>query len=242
VNFALHAQAKDYQMTHESEFDRNPSLSDNYERAPRWFVPGYDASHAMAAVLLRDRIGEHGKILVVGAGGGVELSVFARECQGWMFTGVDPSVEMLRQAKVKLETVGASDRVSWVQGVVEDSPIGPFDAATAFLCLNFVPVDRRLATLREIHVRLTSGSPFLMINGCSDKNSTRFEDDLRLYTAFARRSGAPADMVQGAARMQRESLFYVLPEREVAVLKEAGFQDVHLFYAGLWVFGWIACA
>jgi hypothetical protein len=55
-------------MPQESDFDRNPALSDNYERAPRWFVPGYDASHAMAAVLLRDRIGERGHILVLGAG------------------------------------------------------------------------------------------------------------------------------------------------------------------------------
>jgi tRNA (cmo5U34)-methyltransferase len=77
-------------MAPETDFDRNPALSDNYERAPRWFIPGYDASHAMAAVLLRDRVSEHGQILVVGAGGGVELSVFARECQGWTFTGVDP--------------------------------------------------------------------------------------------------------------------------------------------------------
>jgi tRNA (cmo5U34)-methyltransferase len=229
-------------MTQENYFDRNPALSGNYERAPRWFVPGYDASHAMAAVLLRDRIGDHGRILVVGAGGGVELSVFARECQGWTFTGVDPSVEMLRQAKVKLETVGASDRVSWVQGVVENSPLGPFDAATAFLALNFVPDDGRLDTLREIHARLKLGAPFLMINGCSDKNSARFEDDLRVYGAFARRNGAPADVVQGAVQMQRESLSYVLPEREVALLAEAGFGDVRLFYVGLWVYGWIARA
>ena len=78
-------------MAHETDFDRRPALSDNYEQAPRWFIPGYDASHAMAAVLLRDRIGERGRILVVGAGGGVELSVFARECRGWTFTGVAPS-------------------------------------------------------------------------------------------------------------------------------------------------------
>ena len=61
-----------------------------------------------------------------------------------------------------------------------------------------------------------------MINGCSDKNSARFEDDLRIYAAFARRNGAPADVVQGAVRMQRESIFHVLPEREVALLAEAG--------------------
>lgn len=229
-------------MTEQFDFDRNPALTENYERGPRWFVPGYDASHAMAAVLLHDRIGEDGRILVVGAGGGVELSVFARECQGWTFTGVDPSGEMLRQAKVRLETIGASDRMSCVQGVVEDSPLGPFDAATAFLCLNFLPEDGRLATFREIHVRLNPGAPFLMIGGCSDKNSTRFEDDLRVYAAFARRNGAPADVVERAVRMQRESVYYGLPEREVALLAEAGFGDIRLFYAGLWVFGWIARA
>lgn len=42
--------------------------------------------------------------------------------------------------------------------------------------------------------------------------------------------------------MQCESLFYMLPEREVALLAEAGLGDVRLFYAGLWVYGGIACA
>jgi tRNA (cmo5U34)-methyltransferase len=135
-------------MPHETDFDRNRALSDNYEQRPRWFIPGYDASHAMAAVLLRDRIGDRGRILVVGAGGGVELAVFARECRGWTFTAVDPSAEMLRQAKVTLEAAGAANRVSWVQGGVENSPKAPFDAATAFLALHFVPDDgRRLSTL-----------------------------------------------------------------------------------------------
>ena len=81
-----------------------------------------------------------------------------------------------------------------------------------------------------------------MITGCSDKNSACFEDDLRVYAAFARRNGAPADVVEEALRMQRESLHYLLPEREVALLIEAGFGDVRLFYTGLWVFGWIARA
>ena len=230
-------------MAHETDFDRNPVLSENYEKAPRWFIPGYDASHAMAAVLLRDRIGERGRILVVGAGGGVELSVFARECAGWTFTGVDPSAEMLRQAKAKIEVAGAADRVSWVQGTVDKAPKEQFDAATAFLTLNFVPDDgHRLGTLREIHARLKPGAPYLMIVGCSDRNSDRFENDLRLYAAFARRNGAPHEMVEGAVKMQRENLFYVLPEREEALLAEAGFGDVRLFYTGLWIFGWISRA
>jgi len=227
-------------MPHETDFDRNRALSDNYEQRPRWFIPGYDASHAMAAVLLRDRIGDRGRILVVGAGGGVELAVFARECRDWTFTAVDPSAEMLRQAKVTLEAAGAANRVSWVQGGVENSPKAPLDAATAFLALHFVPDDgRRLSTLREIHARLKPGAPFLMINGCADRNSARFEDDLRVYAAFARRNGAPADVIDLAVSMLRESIFFVPPEREEALLAQAGFRDVRLFYTGLWIVGWI---
>src|SRR5258705_6820247 len=110
--------------------ERNPTLSATYEKGPRWFVPGYDASHAMAAVLLRDRVSDRGRILVIGAGGGVELSLFASECAGWSFVGVDPSREMLEQARLQVEAVGASSRVSLVQGYTEDAPREPFDAAT----------------------------------------------------------------------------------------------------------------
>jgi tRNA (cmo5U34)-methyltransferase len=236
------SRKEDVRMAEQFDFDRNPLVTETYERGPRWFVPGYDASHAMAAVLLRDRLGEEGHILVVGAGGGVELSVFARECNGWKFTGVDPSAEMLRQARVKLEGLEAADRVTWVQGEVERSAKGPFDAATSFLALNFVDVDRRLAILREIHSRLKPGALFLLIDGCSDRNSKRFDDDLRVYAAFARRNGAPTDVVERAVAMQRESLYPVRPEHEEALLSEAGFVDARLFYAGFWVFGWIALA
>jgi tRNA (cmo5U34)-methyltransferase len=224
-------------------FDRNRSLSASYEQGPRWFVPGYDASHAMAAVLLRDRVADQGRILVIGAGGGVELALFASECDSWSLVGVDPSREMLEQARRKVDTVGASHRVSLVRGYVEDAPRERFDAATAFLCLNFIPDDgRRLDALREIHSRLVPAGTFLMINGCTDMKAPRFDEYLRLYGAFARRNGAPPEIIEGAVRMQRETLFSVLPDREEELLAQAGFTGVHLFYCGLWIYGWLACA
>src|SRR5260370_1630240 len=119
-------------MTEKFDFDHSPAAIENYERGPRWFVPAYDASHAMAAVLLHDRIGEQGHILVVGAGGGVELSVFARECSAWKFTAGDPSAEMLRQARAKLDSVGAADPATWVQGEVRQSLHDPFHPPTSF--------------------------------------------------------------------------------------------------------------
>jgi tRNA (cmo5U34)-methyltransferase len=80
-----------------------------------------------------------------------------------------------------------------------------------------------------------------MINGCTDMKAPRFDEYLRLYAAFARRNGAPPEIIESALRMQRESLFSVLPDREEALLARAGFTDVRLFYCGLWIYGWLAC-
>jgi tRNA (cmo5U34)-methyltransferase len=220
---------------------KGQGAADYAERA-RWFIPGYDASHALAAVLLRDRMGDEGRILVVGAGGGVELSLLARECAGWKFVGVDPSPDMLAVAKRQVEEARAASRVMLVEGYIDDVQDRGFDAATAFLALHFVPDDgRRLRTLEAIHARLNPGAPFLMIDGCLDKSSPQFGDDMRIYAAFARRAGAPADLVEAAVKAQ-DSVFPLPPVREEALLAQAGFRGARVFYAGMWVMGWIASA
>jgi tRNA (cmo5U34)-methyltransferase len=81
-----------------------------------------------------------------------------------------------------------------------------------------------------------------MINGCTDMTTPRFDEDLRLYAAFARRSGAPPEMIEGAVRMQRETLYSVPRDREEALLEQVGFEDLRLFYCGLWIHGWVARA
>ena len=81
-----------------------------------------------------------------------------------------------------------------------------------------------------------------MVNGCADRNSASFADHLPVYAAFARRNGAPADVIERAVQMQRNDLFFVPLQREEALLAEAGFGDVRLFYSGLWIYGWIASA
>lgn len=232
-------------MTNPFDFDKMPGLAEGYERGPRWFVPGYDASHVMAATLLSDRIGERGRVLVLGAGGGVELSVLAQASSGWTFVGVDPSEQMLAVADQKLRALGLEARVQLVRGYIPDAPAGPFDAATCFLTLSFIPDDgARLDALKHIRRRLVAGAPFLMITGIThsaDKTSPAFERQLRLYRAFARQNGAPEDLIATASEGVRR-LHALTPEREEALLREAGFGDVELFYAGLMIRGWSAIA
>jgi tRNA (cmo5U34)-methyltransferase len=224
-------------------FFDNPEAVAAYEQGPRWFVPAYEASHDMAAVLLQEFVPDDGQILVIGAGGGIELAALAMAGTGWRFTGVDPAGPMLDMARGRLAAMGALDRVGLVQGFAADAPAGPFDAATCFLTLHFVPDDgARLATLRDIHARLKPGAPFLLINGCLDKASARFARDMARYSAFARFKGAPEEMTRNAAVAVADQVHLLPPARDEALLGEAGFQSIEPFYRGLWVHGWLAHA
>lgn len=225
------------------DFDKNTDLSDNYEAGPAMFIPGYHARHAMAVTLIADAIGERGRVLVLGAGGGVELCALAEGSPQWTFVGVDPSESMLNQAARRLHTNGLEGRAALIKGFIPDSPDGPFDAATCFLVLHFIPDDgARLDALRHIRRRLVPGAPFLMINGSADKASPGFARQLRWYGAFARRNGAPEDKIMTFTEGIRDHVHCLSPAREEALLREAGFVDVELFYAGLLVRGWIATA
>ncbi len=77
----------------------DPEAVARYAEGPRRFVPGLDALHRMTGILLAERAPEDGRILVLGAGGGLELRALAEMQPHWRFTGVDPAGEMLALAR-----------------------------------------------------------------------------------------------------------------------------------------------
>ncbi|HEY0660377.1 MAG TPA: class I SAM-dependent methyltransferase [Lysobacter sp.] len=197
----------------------------------------------MAAQLIRERIGSAGKILVLGAGGGLELEVFASRCPQWTFVGVDPAAEMLKAAKDRVLSAGASERVDWHHGYIFDAPPGPFDAATCLLTLHFVPDDgAKERTLAEIRRRLKPGAPFVLVDLCIDLTSPDAATALNRYRDFALESGADPGQVETTCGRLVNVLKLVSAARDEALLGIAGFSQVELFYAGLSWRGWRAIA
>src|SRR3546814_10014420 len=72
-----------------------PSEASYLEGPPRQ-VPGFASLHRMVTLLLAERVPPNGRVLVLGAGGGLELRALAEAQPGWSFDGVDPSGDMLR--------------------------------------------------------------------------------------------------------------------------------------------------
>jgi tRNA (cmo5U34)-methyltransferase len=218
----------------------NPEAVARYAEGPPKLTPGFHDLQKMTAILLAERLSHDARVLVVGAGGGLELKVFAERQPGWAFVGVDPSAEMLGLAAKTLGPLAS--RVAFHQGYVFDSPTGPFDGATSILTLHFIPRDERLRTLAAIRERLKPGAPLVVAHHSfpqSEKEKTLW---LNRYAAFGAASGIPAEMAKNAATAVSANLPALSPEEDEDALRAAGFADISVFYIGFTFRGWVCTA
>lgn len=220
-----------------------PSFSDpeavaRYAEGPARLVPGFEHLQRMAALLLAERVPQEGRVLVLGAGGGLELKAFATRHPGWRFDGVDPSAAMLDLARHTLGPLAA--RVRLHEGYIDAAPLGPFNGATCLLTLHFVPREARLRTLAEVRRRLAPGAPFVVAHHSIPPGEKAVW--LARYAAFATASGVPETQARAAAEAIEARLPILGPEEDEALLRAAGFCDVGLFYAGFTFRGWIGYA
>jgi tRNA (cmo5U34)-methyltransferase len=211
-----------------------------YAEGPPRFVPGFADLHRMTRILLAERAAPDALVLVLGAGGGLELKALAEEEPGWRFLGIDPSAEMLKLAEQTLGPFGA--RAQLQQGYIDDAPDGPFDAATCLLTLHFLETNERRRTAREIHRRLKPGAPFVAAHSSFPQVDGERARWLSRYAAFAIASGADPDRANNARAAVEVFPNLLSPEQDAKILREAGFHDVELFYAAFTWRGWIGYA
>ncbi|MBN9059186.1 MAG: class I SAM-dependent methyltransferase [Rhizobiales bacterium] len=208
-----------------------------YAEGPPRQVPGFAALHRMTSMLLAEHVAQQGRVLVLGAGGGLELKALADDHPGWSFDGIDPSAEMLR---VAADIVGAhSGRIRLQEGYIDTAPAGPFDGATCLLTFHFVPPEQRLHTLLEIRRRLAPGAPFVVAHLSFPQAEPERSRWIARHVAFGGTDPARAESARQAIATR---LSILSPEKDEALLREAGFSNVGLFYAGLSFRGWVAYA
>lgn len=218
----------------------DPQSVAKYSDGPARQVPGLHALHRMTALLLAERVPEEGHVLVLGAGGGLELKVFAQAQPGWRFLGVDPSAQMLQLAE---DTLGPlASRVELLEGYIDSTPATEFDGATCLLTLHFLSAEQRLHTLAELRRRLKPGAPLIVAHHSFPQSKGEKSRWLDRYAAFAVSSGIAREDATRAIDAIDARLPLLSPEQDVALLQEAGFEAIELFYAAFTFKGWIAYA
>jgi tRNA (cmo5U34)-methyltransferase len=231
-------------MVNDNYFTKN-AFSDSaavarYTEGPVRFVPGFVDMQRMATVLLAESVPENGRVLVVGAGGGLELKAFAEAQPSWFFDGVDPSAEMLMLAE---KTLGALvSRVNLRNGFIDVAPEGPFDGATCILTMHFVSREERRRMASEIHKRLKPGAPFIVVHLSVPQSENERAVWLSRYAAYAVSSGIEFEIANKAREAVDSQLTILTPEADKALLEDAGFSSVDLFFVGFAFRGWVGYA
>ncbi|WP_417460458.1 class I SAM-dependent methyltransferase [Kordiimonas sp.] len=218
----------------------DPEAVRKYVEGPPKFVPGLAGLHRMTGILLAEHAPRDAHVLVVGAGGGMEMKAFADAYSGWTFTGVDPAPQMLALAS---DIMGEhAPRARLIEGYIDAAPQDePFDAATCMLVLHFLSTEDRLQTLREIKSRLKPGAPFIAAHSSFPQDESRVRW-LGRYAAFALGSGADTEKVETMRSAIETHLNLLSPAEEEDLLRSAGFSGVEIFYTGFTFRGWVAYA
>lgn len=202
-------------------------------------VPAVHALHRMAVLLLAERVPDDGRVLVLGAGGGLELKAFAEFRADWHFAGIDPSRPMLALAE---RTLGPhASRVEFIEGDVDAAPEQPFDGATCLLTLHFLTPEQRLHALPGLRRRLKPGAPLIVAHHSVPAGAERSRW-LDRYAAFGASSGVPEADARRAAEGIHARLPLLSPDEEETLLRKAGFRTPELFYAAFTFRGWVAYA
>jgi tRNA (cmo5U34)-methyltransferase len=218
----------------------DPEAVKRYAEGPSRQVPGFADLQRMAGLLLAERAPDDARILVLGAGGGLEIKVFAEAQPGWRFDGVDPSGEMLDLARLTLGQLVA--RTELHHGLIDVAPEGPFDGGACILTLHFVEREERLRTLRELRRRMKPGAALVVAHFSFPQGEGDRDLWLSRYAAFAASSGIDPAQADKARSMIATHLSILPPEDDEQLLREAGFSDVALFYGGFTFRGWVSYA
>ncbi len=216
----------------------DPAAVSRYAENAVMRVPGLHDVHKMAGVLLAERAPNDARILVLGAGGGLELKAFAGMQPNWQFDGVDPSKEMLQLARTTLGDLATRVRLS--EGYIDTAPMEPFDGATCLLTLHFLPAAERLETLKQMHLRLKPGAPLVVVHHSFSSEGPDLDKWFKRNAAYGIASGVPALQAEASIAGMRERLPVLSPQQDVDLLGEAGFVDIELFYCALTFKGWVA--
>lgn len=224
----------------------NTDMALAYDTTTRISIPSYDALFTMVQAYFRANLGDQAaSLLVVGAGGGNELTAWGPSNSKWTFTGVDPAAEMLKIAQGKAAQLGMESRVRLIQGTVEEMPHsdGQFDAGSCILVLHFIAGDQAKGELLgAIKARLKPGAPFVLVSACGNPAEAEFHNRLEVWKTFWLQGGHTPDKVaeMGNSIVTRLSL---LPDQQIeALLAEAGFARITRFWATGIFAGWVCHA
>jgi tRNA (cmo5U34)-methyltransferase len=200
--------------------------SSGYERLQSQVIPGYGSlARLSVALLAASPLAQQqgAEVLVAGCGAGSELLEAVAQRPDWRLTALDPSAEMLQEARGRLAGPGGQGEIEWQQSTVEalvDQPgmAGRFAGVLSVLVLQSLPDDgSKLAFLTALARCLQPGAQLVLVD-LMQTSLPSLEGQLdEAWQGFQRASGLDAS--------SQEGLHPIGLARLTSLVNAAGFGD-----------------
>ena len=204
-----------------------------YDQFVETWIPNYHYFLDRLPKLLRETYKKD--LLVVGCGTGNEIERFVKASEQWTITGIDPSPDMIKQAKDKLQTY---DNITLIESLVSKLDTEKkYSVATLLLVLHFLDDNgNKLNLLKDIADRLVSGATFVMLDITGDKNQIR--QNLKVLKLLLP-EGLDEEQINNRLNRIENELFAVSEQRLSELLQEAGFEAPIRFFQSSIYMGWL---
>ncbi len=214
----------------------------NYDKIVRSAFFGYEQLFNMTTVWLKSRLDSQARVLVVGCGTGMELVTFGEQMQNWQLTGIDPAEQMVNISRDRVEQHGLSERVKVIQGYVSNLPEGEvYDAVTLILVFHFVPDEAgKLALLKNVASRLRPGGTLILLSPHGEPAKPEDQEEFAVWKSFMISNGMSQEMAEQIEKQAIAMGQFRPTALTLALMEQAGFTEVKLFYHAFVTFGWIA--
>lgn len=197
-----------------------------------------DNMHFLIRLILRD-LPSRAHVLCAGVGTGAEILSLSKAFPEWTFLGVDPSSDMLKVCRERLEAAGVLSRCQLFCGHVEALPEGKnFDAALSVLVAHFVDRDKKLDYFRGLYDRLKSGGYLINTEISYDLDSKEFKAMLVNWAKVQSLMGATTEALSKIPDQLRNVLSVIPPSETEALLRKCGLPMPVRFFQALMICGW----
>ena len=206
-------------------------------RALQASVPGLENLYQTIGDALAALCQSHGKVLIIGGGGGREIELLSERNIFADLTIVDPSTDNLRQARAMAKRTGYRGTIEFVEGTVESLPTDrKFHTAAIVFVLHTIDdadIERRL--LQRVQARLNQTGQLIVADMCIGDDSS-VDGLVKTYTHHAQALGAREALIHLETQAvlarrdrSRASLIEKLASAELSVIGQIG--EAHWYIA-----------
>lgn len=212
-----------------ANFDKKEHLKspEGYRKLSQEMVLGSNIIFETAGTVLNLELPTKANLLLLGGGGGKELSYFHPFSDTWKFTVLDPSQKMLDFARYWANKEGIKDRTTLLHGYLEDFEFAQasFDAVTCIAVFHYLDVRQRLSILQGIRQMLKPNGVFILTVAVKPDTEEAFEYYKKMLLQFPVQNGVDPKMGKKIVQALETEYKMITAQDEKTMLEAIGFSN-----------------